>query len=55
MRKNKPKPVPHLHPNNVPKASVAQPRPCWHAAAGVQLSLYDIPDIQAIHIRGAVQ
>ena len=50
MRKNKPKPVPHLHPNNVPKASVAQPRPCWHAAAGVQLSSYDIPGIQTIHI-----
>ena len=44
MRKNNPKPVPHLHPKDVPKAHAGQPLPCWHAMTGAQLSLYDIPN-----------
>ncbi len=52
MRKNNPKPVPHLHPKDVPKAHAGQPLPCWHAMTEVQLSLYDIPNIRTACTRG---
>ena len=52
MRKNNPKPVPHLHPKDVPKAHAGQLLPFWHAMTGVQLSLYDIPNIRTTRTRG---
>ena len=51
MRKNKPKPVPPPHPKGIPNVPVAQLRPGWRVMTGVQLSLYDVPGIQTIHIR----
>ena len=55
MRKNKPKPVPPPHPKGIPNVPVAQLRPGWHVMTGVQLSLYDIPGIQTLHIGGIPQ
>lgn len=55
MRKNKLKPVPPPYPKGIPKAPVPQLRPCWLVTTGVQLSLYDIPDIRTIHIGGVPQ
>ena len=52
MRKNKPKPVPPPHPKGIPNVPVAQLRPGWRVMTGVQLSLYDVPGIQTIHIGG---
>ena len=55
MRTNKPLPVPPPHPKGIPNVPVAQLRPGWRVMTGVQLSLYDVPGIQTIHIGGVPQ
>jgi len=55
MRKNKPKPVPPPHPKGIPNVPVPHHRSGWRVMTGVQLSLYDIPGIQTIHIGGVPQ
>ena len=55
MRKNKPNPVPPPHPKGIANVPATQYHPNWRAMTGVQLSLYDIPGIQTIHIGGVPQ